>query len=64
MRCGYCDFNTYTLGELAGARGATTAAYAVGARAEIRLAGEVLRPGRVLDTVFFGGASPTMLPTA
>lgn len=63
VRCGYCDFNTYTLGELAGARGATTAAYAVGARAEIRLAGEVLRPGRALDTVFFGGGTPTMLPT-
>ncbi|KWX00095.1 coproporphyrinogen III oxidase [Carbonactinospora thermoautotrophica] len=60
-RCGYCDFNTYTAAELGG--GASQAAYADQAIAEIRLARRVL--GEVdlpAATVFFGGGTPTLLP--
>lgn len=63
VRCGYCDFNTYTPGELGSA--ASVPDYVGGMRAEIELATGVLaRPGRplpVLDTVFVGGGTPTML---
>jgi len=59
-RCGYCDFNTYTARDLngGGARGAFTAA----AIAEVRLARRVLgATAPALDTVFFGGGTPTLL---
>ena len=60
-RCGYCDFNTYTATELAG--GASRESYAGLAIDEIRLAGKVLagHAGPV-QTVFFGGGTPTLLP--
>jgi len=65
VRCGYCDFNTYTGDELRGARRDDYAGQAV---EEVRLAGEVLRdaglPERRASTVFFGGGTPTMLPSA
>ncbi len=62
-RCGYCDFNTYTATELGS--GATRESYSALAVAEIRLAGKVLagRAGPV-QTVFFGGGTPTLLPPA
>jgi oxygen-independent coproporphyrinogen-3 oxidase len=62
-RCGYCDFNTYTATELG--PGATRESYAALAVSEIRLAGTALggRPGPV-QTVFFGGGTPTLLPPA
>src|ERR1700742_3120075 len=57
-RCGYCDFNTYVPGE----QGAEQASGYVGAvLAEIELAARVLGERRV-DTVFFGGGTPTLLP--
>ncbi|HSV39659.1 MAG TPA: radical SAM family heme chaperone HemW [Nocardioidaceae bacterium] len=59
VRCGYCDFNTYTATELGG--GASQASYADTAIAEIRLARQVL-PQTPVDTVFFGGGTPTLLP--
>jgi len=61
-RCGYCDFNTYTAAELAGAPRGSYADLAV---AEIRLARRVL--GAVdlpVSSVFFGGGTPTVLPPA
>jgi oxygen-independent coproporphyrinogen-3 oxidase len=60
-RCGYCDFNTYTATELGG--GASRESYAALAIAEIQQAGRVLagRAGPV-QTVFFGGGTPTLLP--
>ncbi|MGR2753518.1 radical SAM family heme chaperone HemW [Agromyces arachidis] len=65
VRCGYCDFNTYTAGEL---RGVTQAQYADQAIDEIRFARGVLAasgaPDRAARTVFFGGGTPTMLPAA
>ena len=59
-RCGYCDFNTYAPGE-----GARRDGYVDAVLAEIKLAARVLdpAPGGV-DTVFFGGGTPTLLPPA
>ncbi|RZS66506.1 anaerobic coproporphyrinogen III oxidase [Agromyces ramosus] len=63
VRCGYCDFNTYTAGELRGARQVDYADHAIG---EIRISRGVLEasgvPARRADTVFFGGGTPTLLP--
>ena len=63
VRCGYCDFNTYTSDEL---RGAKRTDYAGQAIAELALARDILRraelPDRPASTVFFGGGTPTMLP--
>ncbi len=59
-RCGYCDFNTYTLPELGSAEAPRD--WAEAALAEIRLAGRVLGPARrPLRTVFVGGGTPTLL---
>jgi putative oxygen-independent coproporphyrinogen III oxidase len=60
-RCGYCDFTTYTAQELG--PGVSQAAYADTAMLELRLARHVLgdRVPRV-ETVFFGGGTPTLLP--
>ncbi|MFZ0142543.1 MAG: radical SAM family heme chaperone HemW [Aeromicrobium sp.] len=64
VRCGYCDFNTYTADELG--EGATRASYADTAMAEIELAARTL-PTRgdlpPVETVFFGGGTPTQLPS-
>ncbi|MFS0699226.1 radical SAM family heme chaperone HemW [Cellulomonas sp. 179-A 4D5 NHS] len=64
VRCGYCDFNTYTATELGG--GASQASYASTALGEIALAARVLRdadlPARPVSTVFVGGGTPTVLP--
>ncbi|SDR80494.1 oxygen-independent coproporphyrinogen-3 oxidase [Nocardioides scoriae] len=61
VRCGYCDFNTYTATELGG--GGSQAAYAGHAIAEVEQAAAALGPDRpVADTVFFGGGTPTLLP--
>ncbi|MPZ96190.1 MAG: coproporphyrinogen III oxidase [Propionibacteriales bacterium] len=66
VRCGYCDFNTYTASELGPGlvAGASQASYHQAAAAEIRLAAKVLAaaPHRPVDTVFFGGGTPTLLP--
>lgn len=62
VRCGYCDFNTYTSSEL---RGARQDEYADTLLREIALASTVLeRAGAVrpASTVFFGGGTPTLLP--
>ena len=65
VRCGYCDFNTYTASELGGGVGASRASYADAAVAEIRLARSVLGDVDVpVETVFFGGGTPTLLPPA
>jgi putative oxygen-independent coproporphyrinogen III oxidase len=65
VRCGYCDFNTYTATEL---RGVSQSDYAANAIDEVRFAARVLGtaglPPRHVSTVFFGGGTPTMLPSA
>jgi putative oxygen-independent coproporphyrinogen III oxidase len=61
-RCGYCDFNTYTAGELGGGAREGYAALAID---EIRLARRVLGDAAGLaQTVFFGGGTPTLLGPA
>jgi oxygen-independent coproporphyrinogen-3 oxidase len=62
VRCGYCDFNTYTAAELG--PGVSRQTYADQAIAEIGLARRVLGETRPVDTVFFGGGTPTLLPAA
>jgi len=63
VRCGYCDFNTYTATEL---RGVKQSDYASQAVLEVESAGRVLTlsgvPARPASTVFFGGGTPTLLP--
>lgn len=62
VRCGYCDFNTYTATEL---RGARQDQYADTLLEEIALARRVLDAAdglRPASTVFFGGGTPTLLP--
>ncbi|GAB5080485.1 radical SAM family heme chaperone HemW [Arthrobacter sp. AD-310] len=64
VRCGYCDFNTYTATELGG--GASQDAYAQTAVSEVSFAARALAgsgvQARKLSTVFFGGGTPTLLP--
>jgi oxygen-independent coproporphyrinogen-3 oxidase len=66
VRCGYCDFNTYTATELGG--GASQASYADTALAEIALGARVTAaaglPARPASTVFVGGGTPTVLPAS
>src|SRR3546814_4940830 len=62
VRCGYCDFNTYTASEL---RGARQDQYADTLLREIDRSVEVLAatgPLRPAATVFLGGGTPTLLP--
>ncbi len=65
VRCGYCDFNTYTATELG--PGASQEEYAGSAVAEMHLAGVHLDEKglrRPATSVFFGGGTPTLLPIA
>ncbi|WP_151082752.1 radical SAM family heme chaperone HemW [Nocardioides cynanchi] len=62
VRCGYCDFNTYTAEELGDLPGASRTTYAEAAIAEVRLARRVLGDVDLpVSTVFFGGGTPTLL---
>ena len=64
VRCGYCDFNTYTATEL---RGAKQADFVDHVDAEIAIARahlDTLGDSRELSTIFFGGGTPTLLPVA
>lgn len=65
VRCGYCDFNTYTATEL---RGVSRASYVEELKKEIALSIDVLQRAdvslRPLHTVFFGGGTPTLLPVS
>jgi oxygen-independent coproporphyrinogen-3 oxidase len=65
VRCGYCDFNTYTADEI---RGVKQSDYAGQALAEVVQARQVLAAtgatARPASTVFFGGGTPTLLPVA
>ncbi|MEY4743898.1 MAG: hypothetical protein RIR34_1237, partial [Actinomycetota bacterium] len=65
VRCGYCDFNTYTSDEL---RGVKQAGFAAELMAEIRFSKRVLAESgfvpKPLSSVFFGGGTPTQLPAS
>ncbi|MGO1503567.1 MAG: radical SAM family heme chaperone HemW [Brachybacterium sp.] len=64
VRCGYCDFNTYTATELGG--GGSQAEYAANAMREMDLTLASDREAGYdydqVSTVFFGGGTPTLLP--
>ncbi|MBO0840458.1 MAG: radical SAM protein, partial [Sciscionella sp.] len=59
-RCGYCDFNTYTAGELASVDGSRES-WLDGVRAELDLAAKALGSAPRADTVFVGGGTPSLL---
>jgi oxygen-independent coproporphyrinogen-3 oxidase len=62
VRCGYCDFNTYTSSEL---RGVSQASFAQVLMSEISFSRRLLETeNRDLGSVFFGGGTPTQLPVA
>src|SRR5699024_2075528 len=61
-RCGYCDFNTYTPGELG--TSASPESWLQGALAEIDLAARTLAATgvhREVQHVFVGGGTPSLL---
>ena len=59
-RCGYCDFNTYTPGELA----TSHSTWLDAVRRELDLAAQVLGEPVPADTVFVGGGTPSLLGAA
>jgi oxygen-independent coproporphyrinogen-3 oxidase len=63
VKCGYCDFNTYTADEIGTSSQGTFAQTLI---SEISFSETVLKnsnlPKRELASVFFGGGTPTMLP--
>lgn len=64
VRCGYCDFNTYTATELGPV---SQESYPDAVVQEIALAQRVLIDAgheASLSTVFFGGGTPTLLPAS
>ena len=65
VRCGYCDFNTYTATELGTVKQSDFANTLI---QEISLSARILQesnaPSRKLTSVFFGGGTPSLLPAA
>lgn len=67
QRCGYCDFNTYTPGELHAEAAPLALTYLDAVSREIDLAATVLDElgtSRAVSTVFVGGGTPTMLSSS
>lgn len=65
-RCGYCDFNTYTPGELKNgvdSVAAVSEGYIDALVTEASIARQRLGK-REISTIFFGGGTPTLLPPA
>ncbi|WP_127841882.1 radical SAM family heme chaperone HemW [Actinomyces wuliandei] len=64
VRCGYCDFNTYT--NLSMGAGASAADYVGTVATELEAARAAMEeaglPARPAQTVFLGGGTPTVLP--
>lgn len=62
VRCGYCDFNTYTMQGFGEVKPST---YAEDAIAELRFARAAMErsglPERAVSSIFFGGGTPTVL---
>lgn len=58
-RCGYCDFNTYTAGELGSA--ASPRSWLDALRRELELGAEILGAAPRAETVFVGGGTPSLL---
>lgn len=69
VRCGYCDFNTYTASELGSGESAVNQDdFAAVLASEISFSKRALElsqvPSRQLSSVFFGGGTPTLLPVS
>ncbi|MFY9263646.1 MAG: coproporphyrinogen III oxidase [Actinomycetaceae bacterium] len=62
VRCGYCDFNTYTNTNFG--VGASTSDFHESLATEIDLSSRRLGTSGPLTSVFFGGGTPTMLDSA
>ncbi|MDN6487612.1 MAG: radical SAM family heme chaperone HemW [Ancrocorticia sp.] len=62
VRCGYCDFNTYTNPNFGPGAGLTD--FPDSLAREIALSRRVLEGNGPIKTVFFGGGTPTMLDSA
>ena len=60
VRCGYCDFNTYTSDEL---DGFPQSSFVAQLKREVELSKKQVEQ-RPLSTVFFGGGTPTLLPAS
>ncbi len=58
-RCGYCDFNTYTAGELG--TSASPESWLEGLRRELDLGARALGNAPAAETVFVGGGTPSLL---
>ncbi len=61
VRCGYCDFNTYTATEL---QGFSQSDFVAQFSKELEQSRSILGDTRSLETVFFGGGTPTQLPAS
>ncbi len=61
VRCGYCDFNTYTATEL---QGFSQSDFVNQFAKELELSKRVLGSARHLESIFFGGGTPTQLPAS
>lgn len=69
VRCGYCDFNTYTAEELGSDESSVSQSNFAGRLIqEIEFSQSVISrvglPKRALKSVFFGGGTPTQLPAS
>ncbi|MCD2143933.1 radical SAM family heme chaperone HemW [Gordonia paraffinivorans] len=60
-RCGYCDFNTYTAGELGSS---SPESWQEAVAAELESAARLLQPARKVSTIFVGGGTPSLLGAA
>ena len=58
-RCGYCDFNTYTPGELGSS--SSPEQWLSALDGELSMAAAHLDPSRPVSTVFVGGGTPSLL---
>ena len=66
-RCGYCDFNTYTPTELGQgdlARSEISLRYMAAARGEVVRARQAIGERRRVETIFFGGGTPSLMEPA
>ncbi|MGU3293951.1 radical SAM family heme chaperone HemW [Williamsia sp. M5A3_1d] len=61
-RCGYCDFNTYTAGELGS--DSSPERWHAAVATELALAAATMTPARPVSTVFVGGGTPSLLGAA
>ena len=65
VKCGYCDFNTYTADEIGTSTQGTFAQTLIKEISFAEVALDISKlPKRKLKSIFFGGGTPTMLPAS